>query len=113
MNKQCFKCNRKKPLEQFYGHKQMGDKHLGKCKACTKNDVKKRYWSKDGKKKIKEYEHRRARDPARKIKMKKYVIQKCENCGNEGYGKAWYGSGRETGDAWGDRHIPLGSVVFC
>lgn len=41
------------------------------------------------------------------------IIEDCENCGNEGYGKAWYGRGRETGDSWGDRYTPTGSVVFC
>ena len=40
-------------------------------------------------------------------------IEDCENCGEEGYGKAWFGRGRETGDAWGDRYTPTGSVVFC
>jgi len=41
------------------------------------------------------------------------VVLECENCGGEGYGKAWYGRSRETGDAWGDRYEPTGSVIFC
>lgn len=39
--KDCFKCGMKKGLEEFYKHPQMADGHLGKCKDCTKVDVKK------------------------------------------------------------------------
>lgn len=37
--KQCFKCKRVKPKHLFYSHPMMGDGLLGKCKACTKKDV--------------------------------------------------------------------------
>lgn len=47
------------------------------------------------------------------MKLPEKKIEDCENCGEEGYGRAWYGRGRETGDAWGDRYVPTGSVVFC
>jgi hypothetical protein len=41
--KVCFKCSRSLPLSEFYRHPKMGDGHLGKCKECTKRDVKERY----------------------------------------------------------------------
>ena len=39
--KRCFKCFCEKPLEDFYKHAAMKDGRLGKCKECTKADVKK------------------------------------------------------------------------
>jgi len=46
-------------------------------------------------------------------KKDEIVTEDCDNCGEEGYGKAWYGKGKATGDAWGDANYPTGSVVFC
>jgi hypothetical protein len=64
--KQCFKCKLYKSLDLFYQHPATADKHLNKCKLCTKKDVKSRYYNPDFRQKIKEYERLRFQDPKRK-----------------------------------------------
>lgn len=44
-SKECFKCNKEKPLDMFYKHSAMTDGHLGKCKECTKSDATNHRWN--------------------------------------------------------------------
>lgn len=62
-SKTCFKCNKTLPLEEFYKHFAMSDGHLGKCKACTKNDVLVHRLANIDK--IRAYDRARAKNPER------------------------------------------------
>lgn len=77
--KVCFKCCKRKDIEQFYIHPQMADGHLNKCKSCTKEDVRRRYDSPDGRKKCLVYERLRQKDPARKAAKKVYQQRRRAN----------------------------------
>ena len=57
--KACFKCNIKKPLTDFYKHKQMSDGHFNKCKQCTKNEAYKHRHFSDQRQKILAYDRER------------------------------------------------------
>ena len=62
--KECFKCHRTLPITEFYKHPATSDGHLGKCKECTKRDVKER--SKLTRRERHEYEQKRFKRPERK-----------------------------------------------
>lgn len=68
--KRCFKCGVEKDINEFYKHPAMDDGHLGKCKECTKIDVKTRYYKRIDF--IKKYESNRCRTPKRKAKALEY-----------------------------------------
>jgi len=39
--KACRTCNVAKPLQEYYAHSEMADKHLNKCKECVKKRIRK------------------------------------------------------------------------
>jgi len=39
MTKECFKCHRVLPIDEFYTHPFMADGHLNKCRECTRCDT--------------------------------------------------------------------------
>ena len=41
-SKVCFKCGIEKSIDEFYTHPRMADKHLGKCRTCTRRDTSER-----------------------------------------------------------------------
>jgi|WetSurMetagenome_2_1015567.scaffolds.fasta_scaffold51455_3 hypothetical protein len=64
MLKECFKCHKMLEANNFYKHSKMADGLFGKCKECTKKDVKNRY--DNNFEKIQVYEKIRSRSIKRK-----------------------------------------------
>lgn len=61
--KHCFKCGTDKPRSEFYRHSEMADGLLGKCKDCTKHDMR---IDRATKPRVREYDRKRAALPHRK-----------------------------------------------
>lgn len=66
--KACFKCDRCLPLSEFYRHPMMGDGHLGKCKECTRKDVRENYDKRRDQ--YLAYERNRSRTPERRAALR-------------------------------------------
>lgn len=60
--KTCFKCGLVKSIADFYKHPQMADGHLGKCKDCTKRDMR---VDRQTKPRVREYDRERSNLPHR------------------------------------------------
>ena len=100
--KECFKCGAEKPRTHFYKHSEMKDGLLGKCKECTKGDVKAHRLNPKFRDAILEYDRGRNRKKRRgdskatpnqmrainavaRAKAKGTLIKKdnCENCDSD------------------------------
>lgn len=77
MKKTCFKCKKELPITSFYAHKQTADRHLGKCKECTKKDAHENYIKDINASRIKENKRykRRMLNPVFRKYKKEYGIQ--------------------------------------
>ena len=82
----CFKCGQQKELNQFYKHPQMLDGHLGKCKECSKKDVRENYAVK--KDKYHEYDRFRQKYSRRRMFNHRYnqIRQRVEGRGTRKHG---------------------------
>jgi len=72
--KWCFKCGLAKPRSEFYRHSRMADGHLGKCKACTKLDVRRHY--RETLPARKAYERKRTQQKARRAMQRRYSVER-------------------------------------
>lgn len=66
-----FKCGAAKPYTDFYKHSKMADGHLGKCKECTKADVKKHRVENDS---VREYDRARG-NRQDKVYLREYRLR--------------------------------------
>ncbi len=69
--KTCFKCKQLLPITDFYQHDAMTSGTLGKCKECTKRDVRDNY--RRNRDHYRKYEQARFKDPARKLNLARYM----------------------------------------
>jgi len=80
----CFKCNKEKPISEYYKQKGMSDGHINKCKDCAKKDIHKNYedniknpeWIKKEKKRAREKYHRLYSDVRPDPEYKKTIMKK-------------------------------------
>ena len=75
--KECFKCGKSKPLNEFYKHPQMADGHLNKCKECNKIDVSENYHAR--REQYAQYEQKRWQNLERRAKSIEYQRKRRAN----------------------------------
>lgn len=68
--KTCFKCGIAKPRDEFYAHRAMSDGRLGKCKQCTRSDV--REHRSNNLDRIREYDRARGRSSRARARRDAY-----------------------------------------
>lgn len=74
MEKACFKCGERKPLDGFYRHPMMADGHLNKCIDCAKADVRSSRAARS--EYYRAYDRSRAKEPHRIEARRKALVSK-------------------------------------
>lgn len=104
--KTCFKCHEEKPEAEFYAHGMMSDGLLGKCKECTKADVRENY--RKNRDHYRAYEKKRFREnPARREAAKIYSQTENGKKASAAARKKWLENNKDKRAA----HIILGNAV--
>jgi hypothetical protein len=80
--KRCFKCGKRQALGEFYRHPQMADGLLGKCKTCTRRDVREHRAA--NVERARAYDCERARTPKRRA-LRQRVNMKARGAHPEKY----------------------------
>ena len=83
--KTCFKCNKEKPLSDFYKHNKMSDGYVNKCKECAKGNAKNDYYRNMESEYFAEKERIRAREKYKRLNYS----EKRKNYFND---KPWFNS---------------------
>ncbi len=104
--KTCFKCLKEKSFEEFYKHSQMASGYLGKCKECTKEDVRGNYRA--NLEHYKEYERKRyLEQPHRKQAIEAYAQTEAGKASRDKSRKKWLENNADKRAA----HVILGNAV--
>lgn len=74
VTKVCFRCDEAKPADEFYRHPRMADGRLGKCKPCTRSDVKEH--RANNLEAIKAYDRRRGRESGSRGKPTREAVRR-------------------------------------
>ena len=69
--KTCKECQIKKPMTEYYAHKEMADGHLNKCKSCVRSRV--AIYTENNAEYCKQYDKQRANLPHRVEARKAYA----------------------------------------
>lgn len=93
MKKECFKCNKKLNIENFYKHSQMPDGHVNKCKECNKKDIRENY--KKNIEKKQEHDQYRNRYSIQRIFSRKYSKMKSKSIKPQTGGRVYKIMGQE------------------
>lgn len=91
IEKECIRCHKTKPLEDYYTHPQMGDGYLNKCKECCKEYARNHD--------TREYDRRRHRYNPKRFLQHKYIMIR-RRCTYPDTTRTYYGREYLTKTEW-------------